>query len=531
MPGTVMPIGPFLKGLHNSAGTGEYIADDELFDLVNLEVDSDGSLANRPAVNSIVPTGFTGRFKVIGTFFPAGGAKYLVISYGSGFGTTGLLSLSTFSITASRAIKSNVAAQYNNLLFVVPSSDSAAGTGGYWSGASTPAWTAATRMPNGDDACVFNDRLWITAGLSAVAANDSYVWYSCLLHPEIWIGDTGPGGGASPNDAGFITTESGNGQRTVSILVMNNDLVIFKEHSTFRFNYSTDPAKGGITKISSTIGTPTNRCAVSFDNNNVYVLHDTSVYELYNYTYTKISTVLSMIPVIDNNIYSDSQYGLAIFQNRLFVRYYGREYVFSLQTGRWSRWVSTSQFSALFIVPNFQGTYAAAFGHSISSVNPLQLNYILDHRVTGVGTNESFNCSIITKTYDFSLPWAYKVLFWWGMAISTSGTTTVSAQIPSSTTNYTWNGLAAKFGTWQGVNSANTPWSNNAPTIINSVVPPERGAYAKKFLKFNKKLRFRQVIFNISTPAISNTIGDACVRIYDISAFVLQRQTVVARTT
>lgn len=531
MPGTEVTLGPFTKGLHNSAGSGENIDDAELFDLSNLEVDTDGSLVNRPAISTLIPTGFSGRFKIIGTFFPTGGAKYLVVSYGTGFSTTGLFDINANSIKVSRALKANVAVQYNNNLYIPPASDGTVATGGWYDNSATPAWTTVTYMPNGDDAVIFNDRMWLAAGINGGATNDSTVWYSCFLNPQTWKGDPNIPSNVTSNDAGFITAEQGNGQRAVSLLVMASDIIIFKEHSTFRFNYGTDPAKGIISKVSSTIGTPALKCAVSFDNNNAYVLHDTSVYELYNYTYTKLSTPISMTQVADSDLFSDANYGITLFRNRLFVRYYSKCYVFSLITGRWCKWVSNNKFITLWTVPGTAGV-DTAYGASTSIANPVQFNTMLDDRLTNVGVTELFTCSITTKTYDFQLQWAFKVLFWWGTTISTCGLTNATVSAPNSSPNYSWLGLNDAFGSWANVNTNGIKWSNAPATLFMTQTPYERGNYSKKFLKFNKKIRFRQAYFTLSTPVVANSsFFDACVRIYQLSAFILQKQTVVARTT
>jgi hypothetical protein len=530
MPGTQVKLGPFNKGLHNSAGSGEYIDDAELFDLVNLEVDSDGSLANRPAISSFNMPTVGGRFKIIGYFNPTGSQQYLVLSYGTTFSTVGLFSLLTNTVVVSRALKSNVAVQYNNRIHIIPASDATPGTGGFYDGSATPAWTAVGSMPRGDDAIIFKDRLFITAGLAAPAASDSTLNYSCFLHPEVWVGDATPGV-VKTNDASFVNIEKGNGQRLISVLIMGSDLVLCKEHSTFRISYGGTPSSGDLVKVSGTIGTPTLHCAVTYDNNNIYILHDTSVYEMYNYTFTKLSTNLSMTMVPDTDIYSDATYGLTLFRNRLFVRYYSKQYVYSLTIGKWSRWTTFKKFNNLYVVPSASGP-DTAYAASVSITIPPYLFSILDDRVANIQSGESFNCSITTKTYDFDLSYSFKVMFWWGMTIATSGLCSGIVNVPNAAPNMTWAMLAQQYASWQDANTAGVVWAINPPISINTpAIPTERGPYARKFLKFNKKIRFRQLYFTVTTQCLPNTIGDACVRIYDISAFLKQKETVVAQTT
>src|SRR6185437_470313 len=116
--------------------------------------------------------------------------------------------------------------------------------------------------------------------------------------------------------------------------------------------------------------------------------------------------------------------------DRLFVRYYKWLYVFSLNSNQWSRWLTANKFSTLFVIPNTTGI-DVAYGHSVTSGDPLKIWTFVDDRVLGVGTVESFNCSIVTKTLDFDVSHAYKVLFWWGMTIASSSTTSASISVPN----------------------------------------------------------------------------------------------------
>jgi hypothetical protein len=168
------------------------------------------------------------------------------------------------------------------------------------------------------------------------------------------------------------------------------------------------------------------------------------------------------------------------------------------------------------------------------------LFYQYDNRVTNLG-NETFNCSIVTKTYDFDLAWAYKVMFWWGVSIATSGGTTAQVVIPNAGSNYTWNNIqvaATPDGSWGAAHNVPIRW-NNTPVIgwpvapvtpISMNLPP----YGRKFLKLQKKVRFRQLYFTITTPAIINATAinaDSTVRIYSISVFLNKKEVVVRTTT
>ena len=119
----------------------------------------------------------------------------------------------------------------------------------------------------------------------------------------------------------------------------------------------------------------------------------------------------------------------------------------------------------------------------------------------------------------------------WGVTIATSGTTTASVFVPSASKNYTWQELRIAWGTWDNLVVEEVKWSNADKLIFSASVLASAGTYARKYLKLPKKLRFRQAYFTVSTEVKTNSVGDAAVRIYDITAFIDKKEGVVAQTT
>ena len=520
MPGSPTKLGPFDKGLHNGSGTGEYIDDAELFDLVNLEVDIDGSLANRPAISTqmAVPT-MTGRQKVLGAFIPdTAPNKYLVVSTNNGAGVS-LVDTGSQSVIATQAMTPGACAQYGNRIYVCADPSGTAGTGGYFNSAGV--WTTVAAMPQGQSAAIYNDRLFIAAGVGTTN-NASRLFNSAAGDPTVWSG-VGTG-------AGFNDINPGDGQKLAAVLVLNQDIMCFKEHSTYRAGYSSDVTKIEIIKINSNIGAPSSFCVVSYNNNNIYVIHDNAVYELYNYSYNRISAALNMDQSADATLLAGESVALTLFRNRLFVRYYSHFYVYTLLTGRWCKWVTNKKFSRLVVIPNPAGDIA--YAHP-STTQPSGTFYtIVDDRVVGIVSQESFNCFIITKTYDFELPFAYKVMFWWGMTIASSGAVTANVKIPNYGIDPSWN--VWKQYQWQdlAISGAHaSTWSNATTIAYPTVVQPDNNIFVRKFLKFNRKVRYRQAYFTVSTPVAPNTVADAVVRIYDMTVFVNKKEIVTYQTT
>lgn len=523
----VVTLGPFAGGLNNAAGSGENIDDKEVFSLLNLEVDLDGSLVNRPAIQVVPLSGFgsTTDIRVLGYYEPADQRKFLVCSIGTVIHlvdpTTGLSVANRTSITSTAVV------QYADKLWVVPFPGT--GSGGNFSVASagaTPTWTTVSAIPTGEAVIVYKERLWVACGLNATS-NTSRLSFSAI------------GDGTTWNSSDFLDIEPGNGQKLVYMVVLNADIILFKQHSTFRYGYNTSPAKGDVTRLSTTIGVPSTSCAVTYDNNNVYVLHDNSVYELYNYSYTKISNQIALRQVPDNSLYATELYGLTLYRNRLFVRYYSYLYVYSLVSKTWSQWTTARKFSRIVCIPNADIGLDTAYASTASSDDPGKIYYFRDDRTTGVGVAEAFTCTVVTKSMDYLqgrigkflqylIPTAYKALLWWGVSIATSGNTTASVTVPFTGVNSTWDYQKAHY-TWDQAKAA-LLWDNSTSTMYSKTTAPT-GTYSRKIIKQLKKLRFRQAYWTVATDAVSNNFADASVRIYEIILLCADRQTIVKETS
>lgn len=514
MPGTPVALGPFSGGLNNAAGSGEGISDKEVFRLENLEVEKDnGSLVNRPAIRSFTFSGIaspTG-IRLIGTFLPENGNKYLIASVGT---VVWVINADTGVAAASRtSLTSICCVQYQNRLYVVPTTSG--GTGGYWSDAL--AWTAVASMPTGDAVVLYKERIWIAAGISSTT-NTSRFSFSAIGDGTTWGGSD------------FIDVAKGNGQKLVYMTTTANDIILFKEHSTYRFGYASDPAKADISLIDEKIGVPAPNCAVTYNNNTIYVLHDNSVYELYNNSYTRISDSINMNQVTDASLYAADVYGLTLHRDRLFVRYYSNMYVMTLRNQKWSTWVTDRKFSKVVSIPSSDIGLDTAYMHSATSDLPGELYFFVDNRTSGVGDDEEFDCAITTKTYDFDVPHQYKLMFMWMLQIATSANVTSEINIPNSSAPPTWYEWNQTY-TWFSINAAAVEWSSATVVSSGSTVTPTLGQYGRKIIKIPKKQRFRQAFFTVTTPAVANAVADSSVKIFDLTIFLAQKEHVVRETS
>lgn len=526
-------LGPFTGGLHNSSGSGEFIENEELYELINMEVDTDGSLVNRPQINMFNMTGLnpTGA-SYLGVYLPSDGRKFLVCATPVD-NSVHLVNIATGAsvMNTGPGCVAVCCIQYANRLWVVAKPGSSV-NGGYFDAPtpSTATWTLVPSMPKGEAVAQYRERLWIACGMSATT-NTSRFFFSAVGDPsQAWDVNN------------YIDVAAGNGQKLVSLVRLGQDLVLFKEHSTHKFTYTTDPRKAELNEIDATIGVPAINCVVVYNNNTIYVLHDNAVYELFQYTYTRISSLINMVQETDLDLFAKDQYGLTLHRDRLFVRYFKNLYVYSLRVKRWSSWVSERKFSKVVVIPSATVGLDTAYAMSASLSKPAESYQFQDVRATtssglvgGVPSPagiEFFQGKITTKTYDFDVPHAYKVCFWWGIAVATSGKFVGVLNIPNASRNSTYHEIRASRGTWANAALNGVKWSNNVSIPISDTITPTLGGYARKFIKMLKKVRFRQIFFTITFDVITNGgIADATLRVYDLTIFMKKKQIVVKETS
>lgn len=531
MPGDATRLGPFTGGLHNSSGTGEFIDNAELYDMVNMEVDTDGSLVNRPEISLFTMTGInSSATSMLGVYLPSDGRKLLVV-YNSVQKQVHIVDSSTGASLSNTPANTEAVCciQYGGLLFV-PAKPGSLVNGGYFSAptSSTVTWTAHATLPKGEAITLYRERLWIACGLSAVADTSRFYFSPAGLPQNAWnVG------------VDFIDVAAGNGQKLVSLTVLGQDMVLFKEHSTHRFTYTTDPRKAQLDQIDAAIGNPAINCHVVYNNNTIYVMHDNSVYELFQYTFTRISANINMVQETDLDLFAKDQYGLTLHRDRLFVRYFKNLYVYAIRVKRWSRWDSVRKFSKVVVIPSATVGLDTAYASSASISLATQSYLFKDDRRTSddgvIPQNpqiERFTASINTKTYDFDVPHAYKVMFMWGISVATSGKVAAELVIPNARRNATYQELQNLYSTFAAAQSASVTWASNTPVVVHDDVLPSLGRYSRKYLKVLKKVRFRQIYFTLVMDVITNHgLADASIRLYDLTVFLKQKELVVKETS
>jgi hypothetical protein len=499
MPGQPVKLGPFSGGL-NSLSDPTALSDQELADIINFELDLDGSLGSRPPITSET-TGITAHLRLLGYFINTDGTYYLLASNSTAGGTSNRTYYYTGGAWTAIANSCEAIAvvQFNDKMWLCANPNSASTTNsGWW----TPAagFTAVAAMPKGKAIIAHKNRLWVAPG-KGVTPNGSRIRFSSVTDPTVW--DTN----------NYLDVAAGDGQNVTDIVVYQNSLMIFKNDSTYVFSYDSAPDRGTISRISATQGASDINCVVPFENV-LFVYHEGNVYELINYNYTRINI---KVPFTTDNSYVGTwitTVALSIFNERLIIRHFDRVYVYNLRTRTWSRWDSGTQFAYFIVEPknNLVTDIPTAYATSVlsSGRNLLRIRDVYDNVST-----ESMACYLKTKNYDYQTP-NFKKLFWWGADIVASGDVDVIANPIVYKAEISWDQLVNTATGWDAIQTWDQPLEA-LPVVTDGI--NAAGAGKRRFIKFLKALRFRQIFFEVTIDN-DGSIATAPAKVFNLVTYV-----------
>ena len=575
MPSTVAVLGPFSGGL-NKTSDASAIANNELSELVNLDVDYDGSLVCRPPMceipyNTLVageggvgggiappvyvdpsPGGGIGGGigGVDGGSFYSGGPRNLVIGTANINSISYLLVSNNLGIWAFKksndstdefeimdrflihgTLRSDCAIQLHNVIYILATPNSPS-KGGTWDGTT---FTPDATDVRGSSALFFKGRVWVTPGVYQTQHPKSS--QLVLSDPvPLTLPITVPW-----NPVNIIPVGQGDGENLVDMLVVADNLMLFKNNSTYAYLYDVAPNDGILRKVNNNIGASAQFCVLTHENE-AYVYHEGSVYQISNYTFVEASIKMIFEPpsVLDDR---REKVALSLLGNTLLVRYFDRMYALNLKTKTWSEWQSDSsnlnsvgrilKLEYSEVSTKLEGYYGGSvLSNNINLVRIRPGHTALDREYdtsileSGFGRNTfDISCSMTTKIFDFTAPHVYKRLMWWGVDVISSGNLIGIANPVTQTGPVTWDNLTTY--TWDQLYAWNNLLSQVA-YVETDIEDPF--VIRRKFMKLLKSLRFRQIAFTIKLKsdgriAEEDTLGPA--RIFTLSAIVGIKQTVV----
>lgn len=513
-------IGPFGGGL-NTISDPTAIEDVEVSRLVNLEVDPNaGSLVSRPPITVLgatVPGADTTGMNVLGWFSTNVQTHFLIASNRNNatyyFNGAIWVKIADFAATAMTQARDKA------WLIARPGSTD---VGGSWSPAL--GFTPEPNMPKGGCAVTHKDRVWI--GSTADAAVDgSRLYLSAITTGTVsW-----------PSTPIFLNIGPGDGENLVELATNFDSLILFKQRSTYTYQFSNDPAVGELRKQSSTTGATNKGCVAQFENR-IFVVFDNKVYEFTNYSYQELN---EKVPLRATNPAATlvEFVSISYWSDRLFVQFYDETYVYALKSGTWSQWESevVGFMGRMWPIPSEQGDKPRALTYPTTRTGRIGLYQCID--AIGSATEE-ITCTVVTKNFDYNTSAAFKALKSWGVDVISKVEIEAAALPVTYATDVTWDRLKLGPGgdlpgggfTWGFLKSSGATWDRliEPAVTVTDQVATEGSGPGRKYIKFRQALRFRQIGFRIEAKTMGDT-ATAPFILFNLMTYVADKQKVSKR--
>jgi hypothetical protein len=498
----------FTGGLNNYWDQSA-IADNELASIINMEFTTNGALISRPPIyqekngSTVITTPVTGQaIDIIGTYIKNDGTRYLVVVTTA---KTWIYNVISKAFTEIAAFKASDCTQYLNKIVL---SSTTAGQGGYWENGT---FINTPTMPALGGIELFQTRFF-GYGVEGTSTANIIYWSN--------ISTAGPSG-ESTSVWNWLTTElnymyveigGGDGQWITAIAQGYNDIVIFRNRSTYRYSYGDVPEEGTMQAMQQDIGAESRRSVVKFENAH-FVLSGGILYKYQNWLYYPLNAARVKFEAYDYP--KRFQHAVSVVGRRCIVFHNGGMFSYNLDTETWSEWESTSKVAYFWTVPRRSEELEESLFYGISGgTTEHSLWRIEDSPYSPVGT-ENIKCSIRTKIYDFQTPAEWKRLFMWVADIATAKPVKavvypvalpeqalqlswdqISKDYPDEASFKTWDQLSYDapgdivYGTWDNLDKP----SGGIDTLVDAFAS---GAVLRMEAKLNQSLRFRRIYFEL----------------------------------
>lgn len=547
-----LKIGPYAGGI-NTYSDVSAIADDELADCVNFDIDLDGSLKSRPpwglmdqvneddTVSANPPPTYqeillTGTYETVQFIIITSnhdGADAAYVYYVDGPNTGDLVNIADGIYTRAH--------RYDDNVFLVPGREAPDIQGGFKYVLNSDLVTAIPSMPKGDASAIYKDRLWIS-GRRGVAGNSRLFFSELVNWAAAWPG------------ANFFDINPGDGDALNDMIVYQDNLMLFKDSASYVLSYDTAPAQAVLQVVNTDVGVQDSRCIVAYENS-LFLMQYNVVFEMQNYDFTRVSVKVPFdydpgTPdlVTPNQGWKFPRW-LRLCGDRLVVRFYDRMYAYHLRLRAWTRWdsldVNIASLGPIVLLDATNTKVDSKLGHnSYVATSGLLIN--TDANGPGVsgawkryfkifllkdyyGDSEIENgniaapavdiqCTLTTKAYDIGVSHRFKRLMHWGVDTITGRSITGTIFPFTIAYKVTWAQLHIYH--WHELNTWGYPLFK-IPSIEQE--QPIGAGIARRYIRFPKSLRFRLVQFRVDMLTVGNTT-DGPARLYSITAFVSGKQ-------
>lgn len=517
MVATPVKIGPFTGGLNSYSGPSS-IGDNEVSDIQNFDIDLDGSLYSRaPITVKVAPPNIplaSGAVRVMGFFIDTNGDRYMIVS-GHRFGGIFARNEETGAwITITTTIIALAYVQYNNTAWFIQNGGSANGS---W----TPAggFVTVSAIPKGTTATVYKERLFIGGN----STNPNRVYFSDAANFSTFN-----------TSVNFFDVRAGDGENVVCLYTFNDVVVAFKDNSTYVFSYDSSPSRGSVRSINGAVGASNAYCVVEYENS-LYVLHKDKLYQVSNWTFTIVNLKVPFEYIIKFTVatYGPNTFpSINVMADRILVHYYDANYVFNLRNGTWTKWdiQELTNYNYFVEVPRKDASEPERYygGCRRDGVTGPQNRAIFEWRpVPTPDRTESMTSYVVTKAYDFNVPYTFKRLFWWGVDILSKKDLSYKVHPIAVASSVTHQQLAA-YNHQDIVGSHLQPLDVVIDVSDSLVIDNAVGS--RMFVKLLKGMRFRQIQFTITGGSDGSNLQGPF-RVYSIIGLVDNKALVTAEVS
>lgn len=500
-------IGPFSGGM-NTFDDPAALKNNEVVLARNFDMGTDGTLVAR---NPFIDSGATwssspasGSWpRIIGRYITPSGTFHIISDgvsktyyYNESVVNQIVIITSTFAATD--------AIQFDGKMWLVAPPGSA-NPGGSWVPPATTGsgtFSADATMPKGRSIAIYRSRLFIAVGANFTDGGTRVYYSKVVGQSGFW---------SSP---GFFEVNGGDGQPVIKIVPYLDSLLVFKSGSIWNYQFGTDPATATIMVAVGDAGLD-GSMALTLYENTMFFLYNRVAYEYANGRAIRVSDTV----IFDSATWDGrDQYTVSSWGERIMFSFYEKVYVFSTTTHAWTVWDTDHGNLCAFSTqaqwvggdgnpPTGNVAYAYTLARRLnSSTGSVAWKWlsISESVFTGADSKtETLHCELVTKVLDFLAPGDFKVMFWWGLDATAKEKITATV----------------------------TPYPGGVGTVSTVAAT---ATVTRRFLKFFKKLRFRQVQFRIQIDTQSSAInyGDlALPRIFSLSAYVAKKEAVSKQLT
>jgi hypothetical protein len=339
----------------------------------------------------------------------------------------------------------------------------------------------------------------------------------------------------------YVEIGGGDGQWITAMAQGYNDIVIFRNRSTYRYSYGELPEEGTMQVMQQDIGAETRRSVVKFENAHL-VLSGQTLYLYQNYLYYPLnSEKVKFVP--DSSFERRFEHAISMVGSRCVVFHNGGIYCYDMDTRTWSQWTTASRIGYFVTIPRRFEDEQEELYYGISGSAEVDAPGITDYSVyrieddptSSVGSEE-MTCSLRTKIYDFNTPVEWKRLYFWTADITTARIVRavavpvaireealavhwdeISSDGAYDNSFYTWDELSQenefddRFGTWDRLKTPGT-----IETVIEDF---PQGQLIRMETKLDNSLRFRRIYFELYLSC-DGTAATSPVQVFSIIPMV-----------